>query len=251
MRIHLNTSFYLRLIREIKPYARGSKVLNALDSFLVPNLCFGCKVQLYRGENFLCAFCRNELPLTELDMDINNPVSQIFRDQPNAIPAFALCYFESGGIIQKLIHQLKYQGKQSIGDWLGLWCGNQLAHQKLDTPFHWVLPVPLHPKKQRKRGYNQCERFGKRIAACIGATYSEKILIRRVFQTTQTDKDKENRYENIRDAFALVRPELLLNTHILLVDDVITTGATLSACCKALQVIPGIRISIVSMAVVP
>lgn len=239
------------LLQQTRPYAIGSKVLNALDSFLVPDLCFGCKVQLYRGENFLCAFCRNDMPLTELGMYFGTPISCLFSEHSPKIGAFALCYFEPEGIMQKLIHQLKYQGKQAIGDWFGTWCGNELLKQEGLPKFDWVLPVPLHPKRQRKRGYNQCNLFGKRIAGCIGSTYTERILIRHVFQTTQTTKDRTSRLANIRGAFTVVHPELLENKRVLLIDDVITTGATLNACCEALSDIPGIRISIAAMAVVP
>ena len=191
------------------------------------------------------------MPLTEWSMNKGGPISGLFSEYSPEIQVFALCYFEPEGIMQKLIHQLKYQGKQSIGAWLGTWCGHELQQQANLPQFEWIIPVPLHFRRKHKRGYNQCTRFGKNIARCLGANYTEKILIRKVFQTTQTTKDKASRLANIRGAFEVVNPAPLKYKNVLLVDDVITTGATLKACCEVLSEIPGIRISIAAMAVVP
>lgn len=230
---------------------RCSKVLNALDSFLVPDLCFGCKVHLSRGENILCAFCRNELPLTEQGLYSKNPADHLFAENKAVVKIISLCYFEQRGIMQKLIHQLKYNGKQAVGIWLGNWLGILLSREKDLPKIDWVLPVPLHQSKKRKRGYNQCEKFGKQIAAGIGSVYSEKILKRIGKQSTQTTKNKEDRIDTIRGAFAVQHPELVRHKTILLVDDVITTGATLKSCCEELEGIQGVRIFLATMAVVP
>lgn len=191
------------------------------------------------------------MPLTEQNMNYGSSISGKLSDYSPDIQLFALCFFEPHGIMQKLIHQLKYQGKQSIGAWLGTWCGNELLKQPNLQQFDWVLPVPLHARRQRKRGYNQCTRFGKNIAKCLGANYTEKILVRKVFQTTQTTKNKASRLANINGAFEVVNPTVFKDKNVLLVDDVITTGATLKACCEALSQVPGIRVSIAAMAMVP
>lgn len=152
--------------------------------------------------------------------------------------------------MQKLIHQLKYKGKQSIGDWFGNWCGSLLSLDSNLPEIDWVIPVPLHPSKKHKRGYNQCEKFGKRIAACIASEYAENILIRIGKQSTQTAKNKKDRIDKIRGAFLVAHPELLRHKTVLLVDDVITTGATLKSCCEELEGVEGIRIYMATMAVV-
>ena len=232
-------------------YCKLPKVLNDLDSFLVPAVCFGCNAHLYRGERILCAFCRNELPLTDTHLGANSPADRLFYGQRAVVKAAAMLYFEPGGTVQRLIHHLKYRGQESIGDWLGDWYGSVLKSEKALEGIDWVLPVPLHARKMRRRGYNQCDRFGRRIAAHLHAKYSGKMLLRRRHRRTQTSKDRWLRQESIRGAFYVPRPGQLEGARILLVDDVITTGATLQACCEALGAIPGIRISIAAMALVP
>lgn len=180
-----------------------------------------------------------------------NSIAPLFRERFQNITGLALCYFEPGGIVQALIHQLKYQNRQELGVWFGDWCAITLTKYDDSLDFEWVIPVPLHPKKQRKRGYNQCEQFGRRIAKKTGARYTEKILIRTVHQTSQTHKNKWNRSQSIRGAFTVSNPEALAHTRILLIDDVITTGATLQACCDVLRQIPGIRIHLAAIAMVP
>lgn len=162
-----------------------------------------------------------------------------------------MLYFEPGGIVQRLIHHLKYRGQESIGDWLGDWYGRVLQSEAALEGIDWVLPVPLHARKKRQRGYNQCERFGRRMAAHLNARYSGQMLRRRRHRSTQTSKDRLTRQESIRGAFFVPRPGLLAGARILLVDDVITTGATLQACSEALSVVPGIQIYIAAMALVP
>lgn len=228
-----------------------SKVLNDIDSFLVPVLCFGCNAYLYRGERFLCAFCRNDLPLADCNFREENPADRLFYGQKAVIKAAALLHFESEGLGQKLIHHLKYRGQEQIGEWLGAWYGGVLATEKALRGIEWVLPVPLHRGKKRRRGYNQCARFGRGIAASLGARYSDSLLLRARNGQTQTARDRWTRHERIRGAFQVANPETLEGSRILLVDDVITTGATLEACCEVLGAIPGVQIYIAAMALVP
>ncbi len=199
----------------------------------------------------MCVFCRNELPLAECDFEEENPADRLFCGQRAVIKAGALLQFESGGTTQKLIHYLKYRGQQQVGEWLGAWYGGLLKTEKSLDSIDWVLPVPLHPRKKRQRGYNQCDRFARRIAESLGAMYSDRLLVRRRSGQTQTARDRWRRFERIRGVFRVADPGALAGARVLLVDDVITTGATLDACCEALGSIAGIRIFIAAMALVP
>ena len=143
------------------------------------------------------------------------------------------------------------EGRQQIGAFLGAWYGEVLARDESLPRPDWVLPVPLHPRKQRKRGYNQCRAFGRAVAARLGAPYSEKWLQRTAESRTQTGKDRWDRWLEIRHAFRVRNSPELEGSRILLLDDVITTGATLEAGCQALYSITGIEVYVAAIAVVP
>lgn len=230
--------------------AKVSKIVNDLDSFLVPARCFGCNAHLYRGERLLCAFCRNELPLTGYNFRLENPTDRIFFGRTAIQKASAMLFYGPSGLVRSLLHQLKYQGRQQIGAFLGDWYGGVLAADPgLPRP-DWVIPVALHPRKQRRRGYNQCRAFGRAVAARLGAPYSEKWLSRAAQSRTQTGKDRWDRWQEIRDAFRVRGGPDLEGSRVLLLDDVITTGATLEAGCRALFTIPGIQVYVAAIAVV-
>lgn len=152
-------------------------------------------------------------------------------------------------MVQELIHNLKYRGHKEIGIFLGEWLGAELSEittfQEIDT----VVPVPLHKKKLRSRGFNQVEGFGKELAKSLNAEYVNNVLLKVTASKTQTLKKRLSRWGSIEESFIVKNPEVLNNKHILLVDDLITTGATLEACALKLQEIEGIKISIATMAI--
>lgn len=191
------------------------------------------------------------MPLADCRFEEENPADRLFYGQRAVIKAGALLQFETGGTAQKLIHHLKYRGQQQVGDWLGRWYGSVLKPVKALEAIDWVLPVPLHVRKMRRRGYNQCDRFGRRIAEHLGARYSDRLLVRCRSGQTQTTRDRWRRFERINGAFRVANPAVLGGARVLLVDDVITTGATLDACCEVLGAIPEIQIFIAAMALVP
>lgn len=162
--------------------------------------------------------------------------------------ASSMVYFHKQGIVQEMIHNLKYRKQEDVGTTMGQWYGPQLKNVQTLKTVTDVIPVPLHPKKLRERGYNQVAEFGKGVAAGLGAKYNENILLRKTYNKTQTKKNLAARAEIIGSAFDVAYSATDTDKHFLLVDDVITTGATLESCGRALLTIPGAKLSIVTIA---
>ncbi len=228
-----------------------SKILNDINSILLPNVCFGCNARLFRGENHLCTVCRNQLPLTDYSFNVENAVDRIFYGRINIKKANSFLFYIEKGIVKNLIHHLKYKNQEQIGTFLGDWHGQIIAENDFLECIDYVVPVPLHKKKLKKRGYNQVSAFGKRLAHHLNASFLEDALIKTSDTKTQTKKSRIARWQNNKALYVTNKPELLENKKILLVDDVITTGATMEICASTLKEIPGITIYITSMAVVP
>ena len=229
-----------------------TKILNDINSVLIPRVCFGCNAHLHRGEDIVCTVCRNELPLTEYTFNDENPVDRMFYGRINIKKANSFLFFTENGIVQKLIHHLKYKNQERVGAFLGDWYGQIL---KDDSDFakqiDIVIPVPIHSKKLRQRGYNQTEEFSKRLAHHLQAQYINDILIKTANTKTQTKKGRSSRWQADSELYILTNIDILKNKNVLLVDDVITTGATMEICAKTLLKAPGTTIYLTSMAVVP
>lgn len=189
------------------------------------------------------------MPLTQYHLDPKNEAVKKFYGKISIEHASAFLYFNKKGIVQELIHNLKYKGHEEIGTLLGNWYVEDLKELVLEIPFDIVIPVPLHPKKFRERGYNQVSTFGKMIAKGLNIEYDTTILYRKKYSKTQSKKNLAGRSDNIQDIFDVIITEQNHNKHFLIVDDVLTTGATLEACSRALLKIPGAKISIVCMAI--
>ncbi|MCM4163903.1 MULTISPECIES: ComF family protein [unclassified Arenibacter] len=232
-------------------YSKISNILNDINTVLVPRLCFGCNALLYRGEEHVCTVCRNQLPLTEYTFNAVNPVDRIFYGRINIIKASSFLFFTEKGIVKSIIHYLKYKNQEQIGAFLGNWYGHILKTNNFLNNIDYVVPVPLHRKKLKKRGYNQVSLFAKHIAEHIGAQYLEGILIKTANTKTQTNKSRILRWQNKKALYVLTDYGLLKNKNVLLLDDVITTGATMEACATALSATKGINIYVASMAIVP
>lgn len=228
-----------------------SNILNDINTILVPRVCFGCNAHMGKGERLLCTLCRNQLPLTEYDFIDENPIDRIFYGRIVIKKANSFLFYTEKSIVKTLIHYLKYKNQQQIGTFLGDWYGQILKESGTLDHIDIVVPVPLHKKKLRKRGYNQVSRFGERLAYHLNAIYAENMLVKTANTQTQTKKGRVFRWQNDQEPYTLSDTDCLKNKHILLVDDVITTGATLEACARALRHAEGIEIYVATMAVVP
>lgn len=217
----------------------------------MPKVCFGCNAHLSGGEQHLCTVCRNQIPLTEYTFNAENAVDRIFYGRINIKKASSFLFFSETGIVKNLIHYLKYRNQEQIGDFLSDWYGQTLKEDLLNKTIHAVVPVPLHKKKLRQRGYNQVALFARKIAHHLGAEYIDDVLVKTSNTKTQTRKGRIARWQANKALYTLTYTSELENKNVLLVDDVITTGATMELCAKALKEAKGINIYLTSIAVVP
>jgi ComF family protein len=223
-------------------------VINYLIDLFFPKVCAGCHTLLLANEAVICTRCRHEMPLTQYHLDIKNEAVKKFYGKIDIHHASAFLYFNKKGMVQELIHNLKYKGQEEIGIVLGNWYVEDLKKLDLEIPFDVVIPVPLHKRKFRERGYNQVTTFGKALAEGLEIPFDDTLLYRKKYSKTQSKKNLSGRAENIANLFDVTFSEKNQNKHFLIVDDVLTTGATLEACSRALLKIPGAKISIVCMA---
>lgn len=223
-------------------------MFKSLLHLFFPPVCAGCKTVLVANENVICTKCRHEIPLTQHHLNSENEAIKKFYGRIPVEHVSALVYFHKKGIVQELIHCLKYRGQEDIGTVLGEWYAEELISSQLLQTVDTIIPVPLHPKKLRERGYNQVTEFGNALAKKLGIPLNNSILFRQVYSKTQSQKNRLSRTEGIDTIFDVSFDEKDHNKHFLLIDDVITTGATLEVCAKALLKIPGTKISIVCMA---
>ncbi|QNM85474.1 ComF family protein [Polaribacter pectinis] len=213
-----------------------------------PKLCANCENNLTENETVICTFCRHDLPLTNFVDYKKNKVYEIFYGRVSIEKANSLLYYRKKGITKKIIHELKYKGNEDVGVFFGNWLGEILKENRQLSDVDFIIPVPLHPKKMRQRGYNQVTKFGEYLSKHLKITFIENILIRISTSKTQTFKARFERFNNLDTKFMLKNTSIFTNKHVLLIDDVITTGATLEACIKELQKTKGIKVSIITMA---
>jgi len=209
-----------------------------------PKYCNGCKKTLIKGEKYLCNFCLSNLPKTNFHTYKNNPVEMVFAGRVPVFRATAFCFFRHGNITQSVIHQLKYKENRELGIYLGYLLGLNLAKEKDFETVDIILPIPLHAKKLKKRGYNQSECIAKGIAKAMPKPIDTNSLVRVVETPTQTKKSRYARWENAADIFQLAAPERLTGKHILIVDDVVTTGATIESAAQQLMHLKDTKISV-------
>ena len=224
---------------------------NHIDDLLYlffPHQCLSCGSDTLNNDEILCAKCINELPVTGFIAAANNPVEKIFYGRINVGCAGSAFYFNKNSVLQKAIIQLKYKNNQSAGIFLGKLLGRQIAQSARFDNVDLIVPVPLNDKKFYKRGYNQAGVIAKGIASIWHKPIVDNAVKRILFTETQTQKNRIARWETMEDVFTVTQPEAIAGKHILLVDDVVTTGSTLEACGQAILKIPGIKLSIATLA---
>jgi ComF family protein len=223
-------------------------MLKDLINLLYPLQCLACRKVLHQNESLICLECLFHLPKTNFQNDLSNAVSQLFWGRAKVEMATAFLFFSKAGKVQHLIHQLKYSKKPEIGVYLGKLFGKDLVKSPNFQQIDVIVPVPLHPKRAKVRGYNQSEKIAVGLSQTMKIPVDTSSFVRRTNTETQTRKNRFSRWENVKEVFAVHDENALKNKHILLVDDVITTGATIEGCIRKLTAIEGTRVSVVSLA---
>ena len=223
--------------------------IDGLIGLLYPRLCPACEENALPRESLICLQCHCELPYTEQHLEVDNAFTERFWGRVPLESGAAMLHFVKGGRVQALMHQLKYGGNQEVGIRLGIMFGETLRNTPLFDSIDLIIPIPLHPRRQRQRGYNQSACIAAGLSQGIGVTYGEQYLRRVAYTNTQTKKSRMGRFDNVSTAFQVRKAEQLEGKHILLVDDVLTTGATLEAAALQLLEVPGLKLSMATLAI--
>jgi ComF family protein len=215
------------------------KLLNTVKedflSLFFPNLCCACGESIPHSTRVICVNCQLHLPLTNFHNDASNSMTKKFWGRIPVLQAASYLYFQKDGRVQHLLHELKYRGKTEVGEFIGAMYGTVLKESdNLFNKADLIIPVPLHIEKLRKRGYNQSDYFAKGLSKSLDIPWNNTLIQRNIFTETQTGKNRIERWENVDDIFEFKDEKQFKGKHLILVDDVITTGATIEACANAL-----------------
>ena len=223
-------------------------ILEDFAGLFFPRLCISCSDALFRHESMLCDRCLYHLPRTSFHRDQENPVARLFWGRVKIEQATSFFYFTKGSPYQKILHELKYEGMKEIGLEMGKIFGREICESAFGM-VELIVPIPLHRSRQRKRGYNQSEWIAMGLAEGLKKPMDSSSLVRKVASSTQTRKGRYDRWTNVEGIFRVIAPDKLESKHILLVDDVVTTGATLEACASEILMLANTRVSIATLAV--
>ncbi|MBK9764067.1 MAG: ComF family protein [Flavobacteriales bacterium] len=219
-----------------------------LIGLFLPRRCAGCDTALMRFEQCLCSICFDDLPKTRFHEDPENSVEQLFKGKVQLQAASAFLHFSPTGKVQRMLHLLKYKNERQVGIYLGRLMAEDLMVTERFSTVDCFLPVPLHPRKEFMRGYNQSQVLVQGMQQKWALPSVGKGLVRVVRTPSQTRRSRLDRWLNVKEAFQLPDPEKLRGKHVLIIDDVVTTGATLEGCVLALAAVPEIRISVYTVA---
>lgn len=226
---------------------KRNRWLSHLIHLFYPNVCVVCGGELLQGEVGACLQCLYKLPRTHNFKEPDNDAEKLMAGRIPFVRIASYCVYAKGGTLPPLIYHLKYRHKEDIGLLLGRMFGKDLMGSDFLDPVELIVPVPLHPKREKSRGFNQAEIIAKGLSQTTGLPVSTNNLIRVIYNPTQTKRTKTQRWENVKDIFKVADPIAFEGKHLLLVDDVITTGSTLEACGAALQACKGLKISIATL----
>lgn len=225
------------------------KPFHELLNLIYPNLCLICGESLLRTEKQICLSCIQQIPRTNFHLQVDNPVEKKFWGKVPIFRGSSFYFFQKGSPFQKLLHELKYKDNHDIGVIMGQHAALDLLQSDDFKSIEIIIPLPLHPKKLILRGYNQSELIAKGLASIMEVSIDTTTLIRTKENTTQTKKTVFERFENTLGIFDVTDTKVLEAKHVLLVDDVLTTGSTLEAAVAALIQIPNIKISVFTLAI--
>ncbi len=218
-------------------------------SLLFPRLCYACGNHLMRNEKLICTECLILIPRTNYHNEPGNPVEQLFWGRCRIEKAATFSFYNRESRIRSLIHNLKYKGIKEVGYELGKIYGVALKESDFTTDIDIIISVPLHPAKERIRGFNQSEIISQGISDSTGIPFDRNTLLRKNLSSTQTKKSRYERWTNVEGIFCVTDKTGIRDKHILLVDDVITTGSTVESCVTELLKTEGVRVSVVALAV--
>ncbi len=224
-------------------------VLLAFSTLVYPRTCCSCGSVLVTGELHVCGFCRVAMPRTDFFSHVENPLKQRFWGRVPVETGTALFYFQKGGRVQRVIHQFKYRGNLKLGFFLGRLLGLTIRSSPHYKGLDLIIPVPLHSDKERARGFNQSEVICRGVSDVLNIPCRADLLVKVDETATQTKKDRFRRWENVSEVFKVTDEATLSSKNILLVDDVITTGATLEACAIKLLHISGVKVWVATLAI--
>lgn len=223
-----------------------ANIKESLLHLAFPHVCAGCGNDVVDRDSLLCADCLLHLPHTQFYLHANNPVEAIFVGRLPLTFASAHYYFSKGGLMQQLMHTFKYKGNKEVGDYLGALMGNDLLHSRF-SGIDALVPLPLFVEKEKRRGYNQATVLCNGIASQMGIPVLKDVVVRTQATETQTKKSRVERWQNMEGRFEVVNTAAIEGKHLLLVDDVVTTGATLEACGHELLKANNVKLSIATL----
>jgi ComF family protein len=226
-----------------------TRLLTDFSRLIYPNICKGCGRDLYNSSNLLCWHCLQELPRTGYELHADNYTAKIFYGRLPLENACSWLFFNKGALTQHLVHQLKYKGNLKLGRYLGELLAKALLESGLYNNVDVLVPLPLNKRKMVKRGFNQSVIICEGMSPVLGVPIENIAVFRKKYTETQTKKNRIQRIANVQDVFDVQDAKRLENKHALLVDDVITTGATMEACGAVLLKIPGLKLSMASIAI--
>lgn len=224
-------------------------ILRNLIQLFFPNLCVVCNEKLVDGEQHICIGCLSNLPKTAYHLQKDNRLEDFFAGRILFQRIAAYTYFIHEGSVQKIVHELKYNNNPAIGQYIGELCGNEIKESDFVSDIDLIVPIPLHPKRLKQRGYNQSLEISKGISKKTNIPINSIDLIRIVNNKSQTQHSRDERWKNVENIFAMTNPKVFENKHILLIDDIITTGSTIESCAKELLKSKGCRVSIYAFGV--